>query len=223
MNPGCRAEKLGRAIRHRTPRQLCSACIVTSRPRFSLPASTLSGVGDVSDPSELRTTQRRILKIKHGVRGGQNLRERYWRLERSLKGKMILEERLESVRERSEDGRGDGAKGQKGRSDAVVVFRGLEVPREPQPPGSDDCCMSGCAVCVYDLYEEAREKYNDAINGIKKKLEEMGVPKTSWPREVLGEREGKKSQKNVVMDAFEALERQLEEKRNSMCDDNSRK
>ena len=32
------------------------------------------------------------------------------------------------------------------------VVRGVEIPLRPPPPASDECCMSGCARCVYDLY-----------------------------------------------------------------------
>eukprot|EP01017_Pseudomicrothorax_dubius_P004092 TRINITY_DN10740_c0_g2_i1.p1 TRINITY_DN10740_c0_g2~~TRINITY_DN10740_c0_g2_i1.p1 ORF type:complete len:134 (-),score=39.49 TRINITY_DN10740_c0_g2_i1:130-531(-) len=33
-------------------------------------------------------------------------------------------------------------------------------PREPDP---DECCGSGCQVCVWDLYTLAVEKYNDEL------------------------------------------------------------
>jgi hypothetical protein len=32
-------------------------------------------------------------------------------------------------------------------------------PVPPPPPEPDDCCHSGCAVCVFDLYNEALERY----------------------------------------------------------------
>lgn len=32
------------------------------------------------------------------------------------------------------------------------IVRGVEIPIRPPPPESDECCMSGCARCVYDLY-----------------------------------------------------------------------
>ncbi|KAJ3286386.1 hypothetical protein HDU79_006544 [Rhizoclosmatium sp. JEL0117] len=35
----------------------------------------------------------------------------------------------------------------------------LEIPT---PPGSEDCCMSGCAHCVWDMYNEEVEQYNAA-------------------------------------------------------------
>ncbi len=35
-----------------------------------------------------------------------------------------------------------------------------EPPRKPEP---GDCCGSGCAVCVYDLYEDAMERYREQL------------------------------------------------------------
>lgn len=32
-------------------------------------------------------------------------------------------------------------------------------PVEPTRPSADDCCQGGCARCVYDLYEDALERY----------------------------------------------------------------
>jgi Oxidoreductase-like protein, N-terminal len=33
------------------------------------------------------------------------------------------------------------------------------APIPPVQPGLDDCCRSGCTPCVFDLYEEAMERY----------------------------------------------------------------
>lgn len=32
-------------------------------------------------------------------------------------------------------------------------------PEPPVPPEPGDCCHSGCAYCVEDLYQEALDKY----------------------------------------------------------------
>ena len=32
-------------------------------------------------------------------------------------------------------------------------------PQAPQPPQLGDCCRSGCVPCVYDLYDDALERY----------------------------------------------------------------
>jgi hypothetical protein len=33
------------------------------------------------------------------------------------------------------------------------------APQPPVRPDIDDCCRSGCTPCVFDLYEEALERY----------------------------------------------------------------
>ena len=32
-------------------------------------------------------------------------------------------------------------------------------PAPPVRPSADDCCQGGCARCVYDLYEDAMDRY----------------------------------------------------------------
>lgn len=36
-------------------------------------------------------------------------------------------------------------------------------PQPPAAPGPDDCCHSGCAWCVLDLYYEDLERYRAAL------------------------------------------------------------
>lgn len=45
--------------------------------------------------------------------------------------------------------------------------------------------MSGCAVCVYDLYIEAKSTYTQALSTSLTSLKEHNVPSSSWPKEVL--------------------------------------
>lgn len=84
--------------------------------------------------------------------------------------------------------------------------------------------MSGCTVCVYDLYDEAMEQYREGIERVKVRLREMGVGEGEWPVALgAGEngREGGQPERvraSVVMDAFEQLERQLAEKRKRESD-----
>ena len=33
------------------------------------------------------------------------------------------------------------------------------MPTEPVQPGLDDCCRSGCTPCVWDLYDDAMDRY----------------------------------------------------------------
>ncbi|MGA3251638.1 MAG: oxidoreductase-like domain-containing protein [Paraburkholderia sp.] len=36
-------------------------------------------------------------------------------------------------------------------------------PVAPVRPGLDDCCHSGCSPCVFDLYDDALERYHTAF------------------------------------------------------------
>lgn len=36
-------------------------------------------------------------------------------------------------------------------------------PQPPEKPLPQECCESGCPICVYDLYAEALEQYRQAL------------------------------------------------------------
>lgn len=36
-------------------------------------------------------------------------------------------------------------------------------PEPPVQPDLEDCCRSGCTPCVFDLYEQALERYQQAL------------------------------------------------------------
>ena len=36
-------------------------------------------------------------------------------------------------------------------------------PRPPVAPDPGDCCGNGCDPCIFDLYEEARQRYREAL------------------------------------------------------------
>ena len=38
------------------------------------------------------------------------------------------------------------------------------APRRPSEPDAADCCGEGCVRCVYDVYEEALERYQHALD-----------------------------------------------------------
>jgi hypothetical protein len=72
--------------------------------------------------------------------------------------------------------------------------------------------MSGCAVCVYDLYFEAMGSYREEMEGVKRRLGEMGVNGSEWPvalRAAESEAAEGKRTGSVVVEAFEQLEREL--------------
>jgi hypothetical protein len=36
-------------------------------------------------------------------------------------------------------------------------------PVPPQRPDNDECCGGGCNPCIFDAYEDARERYEAAL------------------------------------------------------------
>ena len=118
-------------------------------------------------------------------------------------------------------------------SDTMADF---VIPQEPQAPADDGvsspflsttcishptvaCCMSGCAVCVYDLYEEALAAYKDSVTTLRAALSARHIPEREWPAHI---RTGKATpttpmatgkSKGAVLDAFEEMERALQQKR----------
>ncbi|KAF8313381.1 hypothetical protein F5887DRAFT_908947 [Amanita rubescens] len=168
--------------------------------------SSLHRYHDTSSPSfqsqrDIATTTSAQLSK---TRGGQNLSERYKRLERSLRGKdkgtgnemRLTGKRSEGTRELKYEG--------SPRRRILKVSRDSLMRRRDKAEKGGECCMSGCAVCVYDLYEEAVEMWKVEVEGVKGRLREMGVDESEWPVGLQT-----RQRKNVVQDAFEQLEREL--------------
>ncbi|KAG7086905.1 hypothetical protein E1B28_002823 [Marasmius oreades] len=149
--------------------------------------------------------------IRNPQRGGQNLSNRHVRLEQSLIGKTSLENRAEELRNLTSTVAGTSDKPANG----TQRFRGLVIPVKPQEPSSDECCMSGCAICVYDLYDEALSAYDDAVGKVKTTLRSMNIPESEWPRTLRDTDNGKDSdsrrdgRQDVTLSVFEEMERQL--------------
>ncbi|MGB7480124.1 MAG: oxidoreductase-like domain-containing protein [Burkholderiaceae bacterium] len=38
-----------------------------------------------------------------------------------------------------------------------------EPPQAPVPPALEDCCGSGCNPCIFDVYEDALERYRQRL------------------------------------------------------------
>lgn len=74
--------------------------------------------------------------------------------------------------------------------------------------------MSGCAVCVYDLYDEARQDYVQALGKLHANLDKMGVPEDQWPVDIRRTPDSPQPAKraDVVLSAFEQFEKALKEK-----------
>ncbi|KAF7350152.1 Oxidoreductase-like domain-containing protein [Mycena venus] len=152
-----------------------------------------------------------IERIKKPTRGGQNLSLRYRRLEQSLRGKEALQRDIDAL-ESDVAGHFKDTSTAAETTEANRYFRGLEIPRQPKAPQSDECCMSGCAVCVYDLYEESLAAYKESLAAFMSALTSAGIPQEAWPKSVrtIDTTEPKKS---VTLSAFEELERSLKAKR----------
>ncbi|KIY71955.1 hypothetical protein CYLTODRAFT_344983 [Cylindrobasidium torrendii FP15055 ss-10] len=137
---------------------------------------------------------------------GQNLADRYVRLENALREKQALRTNIDSLRDESiHQQETQAAAPKKGNT-----FRGLIVPEKPAEPASDECCMSGCAICVYDLYEESLDAYKEKVTALRNQLTTMAVPATEWPESIRGEE--KKPAKSPMLNALEELERKIAEK-----------
>ncbi|CAE6504127.1 unnamed protein product [Rhizoctonia solani] len=107
-----------------------------------------------------------------------------------------------------------------------IYLRGIKIPRKPKPPESDECCMSGCAVCVYDLYLDSLNTYKQEAKTARTHLREKSIPVTEWPDD-LQEQErkdasaNKKDEENGLdsldmdpsMKAFLMLEKKLGQKK----------
>lgn len=76
-----------------------------------------------------------------------------------------------------------------------TVFHGVTIPTRPKPPESDECCMSGCARCVYDLYTEDLQDFHkdmqharSAVLALLRKASSVRTANSTfeWPVELLG-------------------------------------
>ena len=75
--------------------------------------------------------------------------------------------------------------------------------------------MSGCAVCVYDLYESALADFREQLASVQKALKAKGVPVSEWPSSLrtMPSPSGEPLDQDVYGAAFRALEKALKEKR----------
>ena len=78
---------------------------------------------------------------------------------------------------------------------APLVVQGIKIPSRPIAPGEEgeregrtrltsDCCMSGCVHCVYTIYADDQQEYDDALNKALAAVKSAGIPKSEWPVEV---------------------------------------
>ena len=83
----------------------------------------------------------------------------------------------------------------------------LTLLSKPLPPEDGNCCMSGCAVCVWDLYSDEFDEYTAK----KRKLKAALALKSNAP--LKEEPEESPAQIDPSIQAFRDLERQLADKR----------
>ena len=90
--------------------------------------------------------------------------------------------------------------------------------------------MSGCAVCVYDLYEESLEAYEKAVASLRTSLYAADIPEYEWPASIqtkssTGDKAGpseSEKRKDTVMSAFEEMERSIALKRQAEAEAEAR-
>lgn len=68
--------------------------------------------------------------------------------------------------------------------------------------------MSGCAICVYDLHEEELKAYKEAVSSLRNSLSALHIPEDEWPSSIRQQSSSDK-RKEMVLDAFEEMERAL--------------
>lgn len=80
--------------------------------------------------------------------------------------------------------------------------------------------MSGCAVCVYDLHEEALKEYKDAVLSLRNSLSVLHISEDEWPSSIRKQQDSSETsapdkRKEMVLNVFEEMERALKLKRQS--------
>ncbi|KAH9897060.1 hypothetical protein C8Q73DRAFT_744886 [Cubamyces lactineus] len=162
--------------------------------------------------------------LKRRARGGQDLSQRFSRLERSIRGKMQYGREIVDLQEQQGDEGQAPYTAQEHTQEANThagktmqrIFKGFVIPEPPKPPADDECCMSNCAVCVYDLYDDARQDYIQALDKLRLNLEMKGIPESEWPSDIRRKQNSPQpvaAQRDVALSAFEAFEKALKERK----------
>jgi len=83
--------------------------------------------------------------------------------------------------------------------------------------------MSGCAVCVYDLYEDSLLTYKASLASLRARLESAGIPQSEWPSRIKSSPASPAVQRpsNTSLDAFEAMEKALKAKQQGQVEGGS--
>jgi hypothetical protein len=76
--------------------------------------------------------------------------------------------------------------------------------------------MSGCAICVHDLYQNALIEYNESLASLCDTLSKLRIPESDWPVSIRTLTNANKTERRrdiASLSAFEELEKGLREKR----------
>jgi Oxidoreductase-like protein, N-terminal len=75
--------------------------------------------------------------------------------------------------------------------------------------------MSGCAVCVHELYQESLDDYNATVVAVRASLADMKVPEDEWPETIRpgAEKGTSLPASNTSLSAFQEMERALKARR----------
>ena len=75
--------------------------------------------------------------------------------------------------------------------------------------------MSGCAVCVHDVFQESLDDYNASVAAVRTSLTDMKVPEDEWPETI---RPGASLPAyNPSLSAFQEMERALKARRGAQA------
>ncbi|GAA6056906.1 hypothetical protein JCM3770_001319 [Rhodotorula araucariae] len=90
---------------------------------------------------------------------------------------------------------------------------GIELPAKPDPPAADECCMSGCATCVYDIFLEDLEHFHSSVSAARSAVLDRlragaRLDNGAWPAEVLGPWEDAEKELRGVRDGASGEERE---------------
>ncbi|KAI0765345.1 hypothetical protein C8Q74DRAFT_1318736 [Fomes fomentarius] len=224
MSLHCLSRPLAQLQRHSIVCVPCSPLYNNTHTRSLVTSGPSGPLNDLkTSPSHVPTVDiERLSHLKRPNRGGQDLSQRYQRLERSLRGKSGYGREIQDLARSGEVADLVPYTSQEDRQKASTstgkstrrIFRGFVIPNAPKPPAEDECCMSGCAVCVYDLYDEARKDYIQALDNLRSNLDELNIPESEWPVDIRPDRQGGPVTKpNVTLSAFEQLEQALKAKK----------
>lgn len=107
--------------------------------RFSLSRLYTTGrsINNWSGAEHLDTNRRKLYRYQQNSGVGQNLSDRYLRLEKSLRGKKALPNELYGYSHNSSSVIQSDPSSKSSSTKPLQIFHGFEIPEEPKPPADD--------------------------------------------------------------------------------------